>query len=169
MTALFQIGEQYTNALTIIEQMFNDGCSEEELNEALTILDGVESDFNAKAVNVAMYIRNLKAEEDAIAEAKKAMDAREKAIKNKRESLTAYLLNQMLLTGTKQVKCPYFVISTRTNAPSVKVDGNVNLPETLLLPPKAREPDKKAIKDMLERGVLIDGCRLERSQSLMIK
>lgn len=169
MTALFQIGEQYTNALKIIEQMFDDGCSEEELNEALAILDSVESDFNAKAVNVAMYIRNLKAEEDAIAEAKKAMDAREKAIKNKRESLTAYLLNQMLLTGTKQVKCPYFVISTRTNAPSVKVDGNAVLPDSLLLPPKPREPDKKAIKEMLEKGMEIDGCRLERSQSLSIK
>ena len=75
----------------------------------------------------------------------------------------------MLLTETKQVKCPYFVISTRTNAPSVKVDSNVNLPETLLLPPKPREPDKKAIKDLLEKGQLIDGCRLERSQSLSIK
>lgn len=169
MTALFQIGEQYTNALKIIEQMFDDGCSEEELNEALCLLDGVESDFNAKAVNVAMYIRNLQAEENAINEAKKAMDAREKAIKNKRESLTAYLLNQMLLTNTKQVKCPYFVISTRTNAPSVKVDGNADLPDSLLLPPKPREPDKKAIKEMLEQGIVIDGCRLERSQSLMIK
>ena len=169
MTSLFKISEQHAQALAIIEQMFDDGCSEEELNEALAILDGVESDFNAKAVNVAMYIRNLKAEEDAIAEAKKAMDAREKAIKNKRESLTAYLLNQMLLTSTKQVKCPYFVISTRTNAPSVKVDGNAHLPESLLLPPKPREPDKKAIKEMLEQGMVIDGCHLERSQSLMIK
>lgn len=169
MTALFEISEQYTNALKIIEQMFDDGCSEEELNEALTMLDGVESDFNAKAINVAMYIRNLKADEDAIAEAKKAMDAREKAIKKKRESLTAYLLNQMLLTNTKQVKCPYFVISTRINAPSVKVDSNAALPETLLLPPKPREPDKKAIKEMLEQGMEIDGCRLERSQSLSIK
>lgn len=97
------------------------------------------------------------------------MDAREKAIKNKRESLTAYLLNQMLLTNTKQVKCPYFVISTRTNALSVKVDGNADLPDSLLLPPKPREPDKKAIKEMLEQGIVIDGCRLERSQSLMIK
>ena len=169
MTALFEIGEQYTNALKIIEQMFDDGCSDEELNEALAILDSVEGDFNAKAVNVAMYIRNLKADEDAIAEAKKAMDAREKAIKNKRESLTAYLLNQMLLTGTKQVKCPYFVISTRTNAPSVKVDGNIILPDALLLPAKPREPAKKAIKDMLEQGVVVDGCRLERSTSLSIK
>ena len=169
MTSLFKISEQHAQALAIIEQMFDDGCSEEELNEALCLLDGVESDFNAKAVNVAMYIRNLQTEENAINEAKKAMDAREKAIKNKRESLTAYLLNQMLLTGTKQVKCPYFIVSTRTNAPSVKVDGNAHLPDSLLLPPKPREPDKKAIKDLLEKGQLIDGCRLERSESLMIK
>lgn len=169
MTALFQIGEQYTNALKIIEQMFDDGCNEEELNEALTILDGVESDFNAKAVNVAMYIRNLKAEEDAIAEAKKAMDAREKAIKNKRLRLENYLLNQMLLTNTKQIKCPYFVLSVRTNPASLKVDSNAIIPESLLLPPKPREPDKKAIKEMLEQGVVVDGCRLERSTSLSIK
>ena len=149
--------------------MFDDGCSDDELNEALAIIDSIEGDFNAKAVNVAMYIRNLKAEEDAISEAKKAMDAREKAIKNKRESLTAYLLNQMLLTETKQVKCPYFVISTRLNPASVKIDGNTVLPDSLLLPPKPRDPDKKAIKEMLEQGMVIDGCRLERSQSLSIK
>lgn len=169
MTALFEIGEQHAKALSIIEQMFDDGCSDDELNEALQLLDKVEDNFNNKAINVAAYIRNLEAEETAIAEAKKAMDTREKAIKNKRLRLENYLLNQMLLTGTKQVKCPYFVLSVRTNPASLKVDANAKLPESLLLPPKPREPDKKAIKDLIQKGMVIEGCSLVNGQSLSIK
>ncbi len=169
MAALFQIGEQYTNALKIIEQMFDDGCSDEELNEALQLLDKVEDNFNNKAVNVAMFIRNLEAEESAIAEAKKAMDTREKATKNKRLRLENYLLNQMLLTGTTQIKCPYFVLSIRNNPPSLKVNENAVLPESLLLPPKPREPDKKAIKDLIQKGMVIEGCSLVNDRSLSIK
>ena len=50
------------------------------------------------------------------------MDKREKALKAKKERLTNYLLNQMLITETKQIKCPHFVISLRDNQFSVKVE-----------------------------------------------
>jgi len=169
MTSLFKISEQHAQALAIIEQMFDDGCSDDEINEALGLLDAIEDSFNAKAINIAMYIRNLDAEATAINEAKKDMDKREKALKAKKERLTNYLLNQMLITETKQIKCPHFVISLRDNPFSVKVGANAVLPDALLLPAKPREPDKRAIKDLLEKGQLIDGCSLERGQSLVIK
>jgi len=83
MTALFKISEQHSQALTIIEQMFDDECPENELDEALGLLDNIEASFNDKAVNVAMYIRNQEAEAEAIDEAAKAMTARSKALKAK--------------------------------------------------------------------------------------
>ena len=56
MTSLFKISEQHAQALAIIEQMFDDGCSDDEINEALGLLDAIEDSFNAKAINIAMYI-----------------------------------------------------------------------------------------------------------------
>jgi hypothetical protein len=45
----------------------------------------------------------------------------------------------------------------------------VVLPDALLLPAKPRDPDKKAIKSLLEDGVTVEGCSLERGESLVIK
>ena len=167
MASLYELSEKMLSALEIFADM--DDCSEEEKQEAQGIIGQIAESFNDKAVNVAMYIRNLEAEAQAINEAKKNMDSREKALNAKADRLKNYLLSEMQRTETKQIKSPYFVISTRTNAPSVKIDSNIILPDALLLPPKPREPDKKAIKEMLEQGMVIDGCRLERSQSLSIK
>jgi hypothetical protein len=54
MSSLFKISEQHSQALTIIEQMFDDECPENELDEALGLLDNIEASFNDKAVNVAI-------------------------------------------------------------------------------------------------------------------
>lgn len=169
MTALFKISEQHSQALTIIEQMFDDECPESELDEALGLLDNIEASFNDKAVNVAMYIRNQEAEAEAIDEATKAMTARSKALKAKAGRMKQYLLDEMKVTQTTQIRCPFFSVSVRQNPPSVKVAMGVVLPDALLLPAKPRDPDKKAIKSLLEDGVTVEGCSLERGESLVIK
>ena len=169
MTALFKISEQHSQALTIIEQMFDDECPESELDEALGLLDNIESSFNDKAVNVAMYIRNQEAEADAIDEAVKAMTARSRSLKAKAGRMKQYLLDEMKVTQTTQIRCPFFSVSVRQNPPSVKVTMGAVLPDALLLPAKPRDPDKKAIKSLLEDGVTVEGCTLERGESLVIK
>ena len=169
MTALFKISEQHSQALTIIEQMFDDECPESELDEALGLLDNIESSFNDKAVNVAMYIRNQEAEADAIDEAVKAMTARSRSLKAKAGRMKQYLLDEMKVTQTTQIRCPFFSVSVRQNPPSVKVTMGAVLPDALLLPAKPRDPDKKAIKSLREDGVTVEGCTLERGESLVIK
>ena len=169
MTTLFKISEQHSQALTIIEQMFDDECPENELDEALGLLDNIEASFNDKAVNVAMYIRNQEAEAEAIDEATKAMTARSKALKAKAGRMKQYLLDEMKATQTTQIRCPFFAVSVRQNPYSVKIALGTSLPDALLLPAKPRGPDKKAIKSLLEDGVDVEGCSLERGESLVIK
>ena len=169
MTALFKISEQHLQALTIIEQMFDDECPESELDEALCLLDNIEASFNEKAINVAMYIRNQEAEAEAIDEATKAMTARSKALKAKAGRMKQYLLNEMKATKATQIRCPFFAVSVRKNPPSVNVSLGAVLPDALLLPAKPRDPDKKAIKSLLEDGASVAGCTLEHGESLVIK
>jgi hypothetical protein len=75
----------------------------------------------------------------------------------------------MKATQTTQIRCPFFAVSVRQNPFSVKVSQDAVLPDALLLPAKPRDPDKKAIKSLLEDGVTVEGCSLERGESLVIK
>ena len=167
MTTLYELSDKILTALDIFSDM--DECSEAEKAEAQVIITQLTESFNDKAVSVAMFIRNLEVEAEAIAEAKKSMDAREKALKTKAVRLKSYLLGEMKRTETKQIKCPYFVLSVRKNPVSVVIAPNAVIDTDLLLPPKPQEPDKRAIKAAIESGRVVFGCSLESSESLTIK
>lgn len=167
MTSLYHLSATLIEALDIFADM--DGCSDAEKAEAQVIINQLTSTFNDKAVAVASFIRNLEVEADAISDAKKAMDLREKALKAKASRLKDYLLSEMNRTATKQIKSPYFVLSVRKNPVSVLVASGAVISDDLLLPAKPREPDKKAIKAAIEGGRCVIGCSLERTKSLVIK
>jgi len=169
MTALYQLSESKLQALQIIDDMINEGCSDAEMQEAYALLNQLDENFQEKAVNVAMYVRNLETESAAIAEAEKAMSARKKALNNKADRLKSYLLSEMQRTETKQIKCPYFVISLRKTPASVRIAPNAVIPEFLLAPPKPQEADKRAIKEAIEKGLVIEGVTLESGETLSIK
>ena len=167
MTTLYELSDKILTALDIFSEM--DECSEAEKAEAQFIIGQLTESFYDKAVSVTMFIRNIEVEAEAIAEAKKSMDAREKALKAKAARLKNYLLSEMKRTDTKQIKCPYFVVSVRKNPVSVVISPNAVIDTDLLLPPKPQEPDKKAIKAAIESGRVVFGCSLESNESLTIK
>lgn len=167
MTTLYKLSEKILTALDIFSEM--DECSEAEKAEAQLVISQLTESFNDKAVSIAMFIRNIEVEAEAIAETKKSMDLREKALKKKANRLKNYLLSEMKRTETKQIKCPYFVLSVRKNAVSVVISQNAIIDSDLLLPPKPQEPDKKAIKAAIESGRVVLGCTLENGESLVIK
>ena len=148
MSALYQLSESKLQALQIIDDMISEGCSDAEMQEAYALLNQLDENFQEKAVNVAMYVRNLETESAAIAEAEKEMSARKKALNNKADRLKNYLLSEMQRTQTKQIKCPYFVLSLRKTPASVRIAPNAVIPEFLLAPPKPQEADKRAIKEI---------------------
>ena len=82
---LHELSDKILTALDIFSEM--DECSEAEKAEAQVIIGQLTESFNDKAVSVAMFIRNIEVEAEAIAEAKKSMDAREKALKAKANRL----------------------------------------------------------------------------------
>lgn len=169
MSALYQLSESKLQALQIIDDMISEGCSDAEMQEAYALLNQLDENFQEKAVNVAMYVRNLETESAAIAEAEKEMSARKKALNNKADRLKNYLLSEMQRTQTKQIKCPYFVLSLRKTPASVRIAPNAVIPEFLLAPPKPQEADKRAIKEAIEKGLVIEGVTLESGETLSIK
>lgn len=171
MTALYQLSESKLQALQIIDDMINEGCSDAEMQEAYALLNQLDENFQEKAVNVAMYARNLEAEAEAeaISEATKEMVKRYRSITAKADRLRSYLLSEMQRTQTKQIKCPYFVLSLRKIPASVRIAPNAVIPDFLLAPPKPQEFDKRAIKEAIEKGFVIEGVTLESGETLSIK
>ena len=121
---LYQISDQYLadleklNDLELDDQTFKD------------TLEGLTGDFELKATNVSMYVRNIEASVEAIKEAEKQMSNRRKAMENKINRLKQYLKDNMIRTGITKVDCPYFQLSLRNNPEAVEV---INLDE---IPPE---------------------------------
>ena len=69
MTTLYELSDKILTALDIFSEM--DECSKLKKAEAQVIIGQLTESFNDKAVSVAMFIRNIEVEAEAIAEAKK--------------------------------------------------------------------------------------------------
>lgn len=163
--ALYEISAQYLADLNKLNEL--------ELDEQtfLDTLEGLSGELEQKAINVAMYIKNLEVSADAIKQAEKSMADRRKAIESKNERIRKYLLENMLKTGITKIECPHFVLSVRKNPASVDVLMQDQIPDEYFDIPDPLPPtlNKKRLTEDLKAGVLIEGARLTQGNSLQIK
>jgi len=139
---------------------------DEETGEVTNLDDLAELELerDEKIENIALWIKNLKADAAAYKAEKDAFADKERAAKKKIESLKAYLSDA--LHGEK-FKTTRVQISYRT-AKSVHVNDWTKLPPDLLRVSEP-EPDKKTIGDLLRAGRFIEGAELVEKTSIQIK
>ncbi|MEG2928947.1 MAG: siphovirus Gp157 family protein [Oscillospiraceae bacterium] len=139
----------------------------------LTSLEGLENDFEDKAESLAVYIKRLMAERDALAEEAKKITARKKTMENKVDFLKGYLLLNMQKMSLAKIDKPKAVISLRNNPESVKIeDLNAVLKYKQYIKPQKLDEDvidKTALKKDMQAGDKILGASLVRTKSLSIK
>lgn len=148
-----------------------------EMTEAwFDTLDGMEMEIQDKAENVAVYIKNIKAEADGIEAEKKRLDARLKAKRSTVERMNKYLLHCLESAKLKKIDAPRAVISVRNNAESVEVLDEKNFIEWAqendhdeLLRYAAPDVNKTEVKRHLQAQEEIPFVRLTRTQSVIIK
>lgn len=139
-------------------------------------LAAAEGDFDTKAGNIAAYIKDLKAEAEALHKEERSLRNR-RAVKEKAiDRMIAYLLSEMERTGKRRIDVPQAVISVRNNAESVDViderafiDWAQNSNRDELLKYSAPEIRKTPVKKLLQNGEDIPFARLVRTQSLIVK
>lgn len=134
-------------------------------------LEGIAGDLESKAVNVAMFVRNLESTAEQIKAAESAMAARRKAIETRAEQVRKYLKDGMINSGISKIECPLFRLSIKQNPPSVVIDSEQAIPPEFMRQPEPppATPDKTAIKEALKNGEDVPGARLTTSQQLEIK
>lgn len=127
-------------------------------------LDKLQMDRDQKIENVALWIKNLTSEADALKAEKNAFADRQKAAENKAASLKKYLTNY--LDGEK-FKSEKVAISFR-NSDSVDVTDISLIPKEYL---KIADPtaDKTAIKNALKAGAVFDGAEIVTNRNIQIK
>lgn len=143
-------------------------CIDQETGEVIDLdrLNALEMERDRKISNVACWIKDLKAEAEAIKAEKQALDKRQKAAENKAESLKTWL--QSILQGEK-FKDSRCSISYRKServdfADSFDFDSLPDYMKKVTI-----EPKKTEIKEFLKSGGTIEGVRIEENTSMTIK
>jgi putative IMPACT (imprinted ancient) family translation regulator len=151
-------------------------CVDQETGEIIDpeALDALQMERGKKLENVALWVKDLKAEAEAIGNEIKNLTARKKTAEAKAERLKAWLGEALEgeVFKTSKVRVSY-THSTRLNVIDEQsvvnwIETNFTEPEELLryqLPEIRKDAVKAAIKD----GAEIPGACLEATESVVIK
>ena len=132
-------------------------------------LDKLQMERDTKLENVACWIKDLKAEAEALKNEKQALAERQRVAENKAESLKKWLAYALQGEKFKTTKCA--ISFRKSEAVEVTDEGLNNLMKEHdeLLTYKAPEPNKTAIKQALKDGLSVEGVQLVQNVSTIIK
>ena len=146
-------------------------CIDLETGEVIDTerLDALNMERDAKIENVVLWIKDLKAEAEAIKAEKLALAERQKVAENKVESLKKWVA--YALDGQKFSTAKCAVSFRNTESVEVTEEGLEALMNGHddLLTYKAPEPNKTAIKQALKDGLTVEGVELVRNTNVIIK
>ena len=129
-------------------------------------LDALTMERNSKVSNIACWIKDLKAEAEAIKAEKQNLDKRQKVAENKAASLKEYLAG--FLNGEKYKDARVSISYRKSTAVQIAEDMDIKrLPEEYLK--VTVEPSKTAIKEALTNGVAVEGCTLIENNNIQIR
>ena len=172
MASLYEINQSILNCVEVEQSILN--CVEVEPGTTVNMETGEVIDLeklsllkmerSEKIRNIALWVKNLKADAMALTEEKAAFYKRQKAAETKAAPLESYLAN--VLDGEK-VKGTEFSIGWRKSK-AVTITDETKLPETFLIaqPPKV---DKTAIRNALTCGEDVPGAELIENMNIQIK
>lgn len=148
----------------INEAVYN--CIDRETGEIDTDrLEELEIARNEKIENIGLWIKNLKADSTAINSEVTSLNDRKKAIDKKIDNLTKYLANA--LKGEK-FETPKVSITHRKSK-SVEVVTEEMIPDKWFDFKTEKKLNKKACREAIENGEVIDGVTLMTKDNLQIK
>lgn len=127
-------------------------------------LDKLTMEREAKLENVACWIKELKAEAEALKAEKMAFAKRQQVAENKMESLKKYLAYALDGQAFKTVRASV----TFRKSQAVEIADIWKLDENYLRY-KEPEADKTAIKEALKQGKTVAGATLVENTSVIIK
>ena len=117
-----------------------------------------------KVENICLWIKNLKAEIEALKAEKDAFAKRQKSAENKMESLKRYITGYLDGASFESAKVK---VSFRKSE-SIEIEEGTIIPDEYL---RFKEPEvnKTDLKNALKAGIHIQGVQLVENQNIQIK
>ena len=149
-----------------IEQAIMDCVDEDGEVVDIDRLADLEMERDEKISNIGCWIKDLKAEAEALKIEKQNLEKRQKAAENKAESLKEFLSN--FLNGAKYKDARVAISYRKSISTEIAEDLDLNkLPDDCKKVSIA--PSKTAIKEHLMAGEILEGCALVEKNSIQIK
>lgn len=162
---LYQISDEYRNLMAQIEEADGEISDEQKL-----LLDSLTEQGEQKIESIAMLIRELDAEAEALETESVRMANKSKAIENRVAWLKDYVKAEMRSMGTTGVDGKLLKIRIQNNPPSVNVVDETVLPESYIKVKEVRSIDRRAILDDYKAsGECPSGCEITVGTSLRIR
>lgn len=143
------------------------GCVDAETGEIFDVekFEELSLERDAKVENICLWIKNLKAEAEALKAEKDAFAARQKSAEKKMDSLKRYISGYLDGTPFESAKVK---VSFRKSE-SLEIDEGAHIPEEYL---RFKEPDieRAELKRALKSGAIhLDGVRIIENNNIQIK
>ena len=128
-------------------------------------IDSLNIERDEKIEGIALNIKNLKAEADAIHAEIERLKDREESKKKKADRLAQYLAS--VLCGKKFETAKTSLFFRKSSV--VQISDELLVPEEFMKIKTEKKPDKTAIANWIKSGNFIPGCELIEKQNLQIK
>lgn len=160
---LYQIDEAIEKAFSLAIDPETGEVNEDQFN----LLETLSLTRNEKIENIALLIKNLRAEAVALKTEKEVFQKRQKQAENKAEALSRYLMDA--LNGEKFSSNRCSVSFRHTTKVALDEGFTIYDIDTHFVRMKEPELDKTAIKKALEDGTPIAGVHMEDGLSMTIR
>lgn len=151
-----------------ISQVLENGfVMDEETGEIVfdeTNLNALQMERESKIEGVAVWIKELRAEEAALKAEETALKERRERAGKKADRLLDFLnrsLTEKFKTARVEIKF--------TNSVAVEVDNAAAIPEGFTRQTVKIDPDKKKIKDAIMQGHEVPGAHLVKKRTVKVK
>lgn len=131
-------------------------------------LEELKEERGKKLENIALYVKNLVAEVDAIKEEEKRLAERRKRLEGKSERLKGILISAIKEDGNKKISSPRVEAVIRDND-KVEIDDLEKVPAEFIVEKVEKSADKMAIKKAIKAGAEVSGATLTTNTTISIK
>lgn len=154
---LYELTEMYLN----LKDM---DIEEVDLNSAL---ENIDDEIETKADNIAKVLRDFDGDIEALKSEEERLAKKRKAIENRQKQLKEYLQNAMLVLDKREFKTDLFSFNIQKNAPSLKILDESKIPEDYYKIEKRL--NKNDLKEAVKNGYFEDAAELVQTESLRIR
>ena len=135
-----------------------------DLNAAL---ENIDDEIETKADNIAKVLRDFDGDIEALKSEEERLAKKRKAIENRQKQLKEYLQNAMLVLDKRKFKTDLFSFNIQKNAPSLKILDESKIPEDYYR--IERNLNKNSLKEAVKNGLFEDAAELVQTESLRIR